>query len=136
LRIVEKSKTVVTLEQTVVYNPGKGRPIINVQLRLTTAIAGQRKQDGLAETAYLLRLEVVAAGGRAQVEGYCLGPWHAENQHWEAGSIYISQPFWASFQPQAGLLKGRIYIYDIERNRLLDLPWKTEGIFPGIKPLA
>jgi|GEM_PF-6878228 len=130
---VQQSRQSITLEQPFQYNPGSNRPMVSVKVRLTTAHVGERRERGMAEAVYVLRLEVLEASGEACVEGFALGPWQVANQAWGPGAVYVAEPLLAGFGPQFGPLQGRIQIYDQERNRLLDMPWQTEGIFPGTK---
>jgi hypothetical protein len=117
--------------QTVVYSEGQARPQLEARLRLTTAFNGKRKQDGLVEIAYLLRLEVLACSSAIRVEGLKLGPWQFSDLKLEAGGIYLAKPVWTAFQPHSGAVNGRVYLGDCKRHRLIDLPFKTEAIIPG-----
>jgi hypothetical protein len=94
-------------------------------------LRGKRRNDGLTEAAYLLRIEVLASSEAVRVEGICLGPWQLNDLKLESGSVYICHPLWAGFSPQSGPVKGRILIGDTVRNRLLDLPFQTEAVIPG-----
>jgi hypothetical protein len=135
-RVVKKKRNSLAVEQVVQYSGKKGCPVVSAEIRLTTAWRGQRKHDGMSETGYLMRLEILGTSGEAKVEGFSLGPWQVDNLKLETGSIYISEPIWAGFQPFAGVITGRLLINDTERNQLLDLPWKTEGIVPGPEPCS
>ncbi len=135
-RLVKKKRNSLTIEQVVQYSGKRGCPVVNAEIRLTTAWQGQRKQDGLSETAYLMRLEILSLSGEAKVEGFSLGPWQVDNLKLETGSIYIAEPIWAGFQPFSGTITGRLLINDTERNQLLDLPWQTESVVPGPEPCS
>ena len=134
--VVKKKRNSIMVEQVVQYSGKKGCPVVNAEIRLTTAWRGQRKADGLSETAYLMRLEILSLSGEAKVEGFSLGPWQVDSLKLELGSIYIAEPIWAGFQPFSGPITGRLLINDTERNQLLDLPWQTEGIVPGPEPCS
>jgi len=129
--LVKKFRDGLIVEQTLQYTPGKGKPIVYAQIRLTTVLRGKRKNDGLTEAAYLLRLEVLTTSEAARVEGIHLGPWQLNDLNLEAGSIFIAEPLWAGFQPRFGQIKGRFFLGDTVRNQLLDLPLKTEAVVPG-----
>lgn len=135
-RIVKKYRDGVILEQMVQYVPGKGKPIVHARVRLTTAIRGKRKQDGLIEAAYLLRLEVLETSQAVRVEGLQLGPWQMQDLNLETGSLYLAAPLWTGFQPYFGPVKARVIIGDVARNRLLDLPLKITAVIPGPEPFG
>lgn len=131
---VQRTRQTIQIEQEIAYRPGPGKPLVTLTVRLTTACRGRRKQDGLAQTAYLLRLEVKDASEGARLEGFKLGPWDFSDLELEAGSIHVAEPLWAAFQPASGRRRGRMLIGDRPRHRLLDLPWETEALFPGAEP--
>jgi hypothetical protein len=132
---VQRTRQAVRIEQELVYHPGPSKPLVTLTLRLTTACRGRRKQDGLVQAAYLLRLEVLAASEGARLEGFKLGPWNFSDLDLEAGSIHVTEPLWTGFQPASGRWRGRVLIGDRPRHRLLDLPWDTEALVPGAEPL-
>lgn len=134
LRVTSRMRTSLQLEQTLTYAPGTGRDGASVEVKLTTACRGQRKQDGLVQVGYLMRLEVVTLSPGLRVEGFSLGPWQAEGLCLEAGAIVTPDPVWAAFQPATGALRGRLRVADTIRRRLLDLPWRTMGLVPGPEP--
>ncbi|MCD4812230.1 hypothetical protein K8S19_00835 [bacterium] len=128
---LKKIRDGMIVEQTVAYNPGKGKPIIYVRFRLTTAVRGKKKQDFMQTAAYLLRLEILDASEGAVVEGLFLGPWQITGLVLEPGAIHIAEPLWAGFQARQGENKGRIYLGDTVRNRVLDIPIKVSVVIPG-----
>lgn len=131
---VQRTRQTVRIDQELTYHPGPGKPLVSLSLRLTTACRGRRKQDGLVQTAYLLRLEVLAASEGARLEGCKLGLWHLSELDLEPGSVHVAEPVWAAFQPASGRWRGRVLIGDRPRHRLLDLPWDTEALVPGSEP--
>ncbi|MEW6516133.1 MAG: hypothetical protein AB1439_04425 [candidate division FCPU426 bacterium] len=128
---VQRTRNSIRVEQEVSYHPGAGQPLVSLVLGLTTACRGRRKQDGLTQLAYVLRLEVLSASEGARLEGFKLGPWSAEDLGLETGSIHVAEPVWAAFQPASGRCHGRLLIGDRPRRRLLDLPWASEALVPG-----
>lgn len=135
-RKVKKGHQSLTVEQTLQFSPGKGKPVVSAEIRLTTAQRGKRKSDGLSEAAYLLRLEVLSASEAVKVEGLRLGPWQLQDLQLEPGSLHVAPPVWAGFQPSLGTARGRIFLGDALRNRLLDLPLETEAVIPGPEAMA
>lgn len=133
-RRVKRGRNLCTIEQELRQSAGLGQPMASVRLRLTTACRGSRKLDGLQETAYLLRLEVLELSRSVRLEGFSLGPWSAENLKLEPGAIFLAEPLWTSFPPRTGILEGRLLLEEVEHNRLLDLPWPTEAVVPGSEP--
>jgi hypothetical protein len=133
-RVISKTRTLLIVEQSLEYTPTQGHPAVRVELRLTTAIRGLRKQDGLTQAAYLLRLEIIQLSSGMQVAGFSLGPWGTGELGLERGSQAVPEPLWTAFQPQSGHVHGRVQVADLGRNRILDLPWRTEGILPGPEP--
>lgn len=131
---VQRARQTIRIEQELAHRPGPGKPIVSLTLRLTTACRGRRKQDGLTQAAYLLRLEVLAGSEGARLEGCKLGPWNLSGLELEPGSLYIAEPLWTGFQPSGGRWRGRVLIGDRPRHRLLDLPWETEALVPGAEP--
>jgi len=134
LRVVSRKRDCLIVEQVLQHRPGPGKPLASVELRLTTALRGQRRQDGLIQAAYLLRLEILNLSPGARVEGFSLGPWRSEGLALEVGSIAVPEPFWSAFQPRSGHAYGRLLLADTPRNRLLDFPWAVEGILPSPEP--
>jgi hypothetical protein len=130
-RAVARTRTLLQLEQTLSCVPAPGQARVTVTLRLTTACRGQRKTDGMVQAGFLMRLEVLSLSAGARVEGFSLGPWQAEGLSLETGSIVTPEPIWAAFQPRSGVLQGRLLLADLTRHRVLDLPWRTEGLVPG-----
>lgn len=124
----------VIVEQVLTYSPGKNKPVVELKIKLTTALRGKRKRDGLSESAYLLRMEVLGASEGTKVEGFQLGPWNGEKLNLDKGGIIVCEPVWTGFQPFTGSVKGRIILHDTQRHRLIDLPWSTEGTTPGAEP--
>lgn len=135
-RIVVRNKTTLIVEQTVEYHPGRGGPVLSAEVRLTTAVRGKRKQDGVSLAAYLLRLEVLRLSPGLRVAGISLGPWQASEVELERGSILEPDLIWSAFQPGHGPARGRLLLDDSAQNRVLDLPWRTEGILPGSEPFS
>lgn len=136
VRKVKKGHQSLTVEQTLQFSSGKGKPIISAEIRLTTALRGKRKTDGLSEAAYLLRLEVLSASEAVKIEGLRLGPWQLQDLQLEAGTLHVASPVWAGFLPSQGVARGRILLGDTLRNRLLDLPLETEAITPGPEAMS
>lgn len=122
----------VSLEHS--YGPGKA--VVQAGLRLTTAVAGERRERGLREKAFLLRLEVARVSPGIRLGDFCLGPWKAEKLNLEAGGLWLPEAVWSAFEPCAGNLPGRAVLLDSLRRKRLDLPWDVEGIFPGFMPLG
>ncbi|MBN1595552.1 hypothetical protein JW933_06465 [candidate division FCPU426 bacterium] len=133
---VKRIRDGVTVEQTVQYLPAKGKPAVFATVRLTTSMRGKRKTDGLAEAAYLLRLEVMAASEAVRLEGLRLGPWQLHDLSLETHGLLVTEPLWTGFQPLYGPIKGRLILGDTLRNRLLDLPFHTEATIPGPEPFG
>lgn len=134
--VVKKFREGIIIEQSVEYVAGKGKPVICAKIRLTTALRGKRKTDGLIEGAYILRLEVLAGSRAVKVEGLRLGPWQIDDMQLETGSVYLAEPIWAGFQPVSGSCNGRIHIGDVDLKRLLDLPLNTVAVLPGPEPFS
>lgn len=135
LRALTRTRSSLVLAQTLVQRLGIGRPWAVVELKITTALRGTRQVEGLTETAYLFRLEVVKTSPGVKLEGFNLGPWRAEGLDLEAGNIFVAEPLWTGFQAQAGKLRGRIRLADTVRQSLLDCPWVTEALVPGPEPI-
>jgi hypothetical protein len=135
LQVLTRTRTSLVVLQTLVQRLGQGRPLMVVKLKLSTALRGARKVDGLSEAAYLFRLEVVKTSGAVKLEGFNLGPWRAEGLDLEGENIFVAEPLWTGFQSQTGKLKGRIRFADTLRQVVLDVPWATEAIVPGPEPL-
>jgi hypothetical protein len=134
LRVVTRQKSLLITEQTLEYKAGPGRPVIQAVLRLSTAVKGQRQADGVTQAGYWLRLEIVRLSEGVRLAGFSLGPWQAEKLNLEKGSIALPDPVWSAFRPRTGKIAGRVLLADGARQRLLDLPWHTEGIVPGPEP--
>jgi hypothetical protein len=83
----------------------------------------------------LFRLEVVKTSAGIKLEGFSLGPWHANGLDLEGGNIFVAEPLWTGFQVIAGKIRGRIRFVDHVRQCVLDLPWATEALVPGPEPL-
>jgi len=134
LRMLTRTRTSLVLTQTLVARRGAGQTLLNVELKLSTAQRGSRKADGLTESAYLFRLEMVKTSPGIQLEGFSLGPWRAESLDLEGGSIFVAEPLWTGFAPLTGKVRGRIRFADTVRQCVLDLPWNTEALVPGPEP--
>lgn len=131
--VLDESRSHVTVQQELQYSR-KREAMVSARIRLTTAVRGRRSQAGCSQAGYVLRLEVLSLTPGARVEGFTLGLWHVQNLALEAGSVVCPDIIWAGFQPTSALLQGRFLIADDLKHRLLDLPWKTQGIIPGIEP--
>ncbi len=136
LKVISKSRTTCLVEQRLVHSYGLGQPMVTLKLRLSTAVRGQRNQEGCIEVGYLFRLEVLQASPAIQVEGFSLGPWRAERVSMDVGNIFVADPLWAAFQAHTGRIHGRILLLDVKRKCVLDLPWETEALVPGPEPHA
>lgn len=134
--LVKKTRGGLLVEQVLEYSDGMKRPILDVTIRLTTANRGKRKENGLVESAYLLRLEVIKAAPNVKVEGFQLGPWNGDGLNLDQGGLIVCDPLWTGFQPKSTEIKGRLLLKDTSRKRLVDLPWKTEAVIPGADPYA
>jgi hypothetical protein len=134
LRTLSRSRTSLVLAQTLVQRRAPGQPLLVAELKLSTALRGSRKVDGLTEAAYLFRLEVVKTSAHLKLEGFSLGPWQAERLDLEGGNIFVAEPLWAGFQALTGKLGGRIRFTDTARQCVLDFPWHTEALVPGPEP--
>ncbi len=135
-KIVHRGRHAVTVETTLNFSRGGDGPSISLALRLTTALRGQRRQNGVEEAAYLLRLELLQGTPGVKLEGFSLGPWQADGLNLEPGSILVPEPIWAGFAPGLQTTRGRVLLADGSRNRLLDLPWRVTAVVPGTEPLA
>lgn len=134
LKVVSRQRALWVVEQTVSHAPASGRPAVEIRLRLSTAVRGSRKENGLTQAAYLLRLELLGRRDGLSVEGFTLGPWRADDLRLETGSIHLAEALWSAFSPRQGKLRGRLRIREAGRNRTWDLPWPTEGLAPGPEP--
>jgi hypothetical protein len=134
--VVKKIRDGIISEQSVEYVAGKGKPIIFAKIKMTTVLRGKRKNDGLIEGAYLLRIEVLDISRAARVEGLRLGPWQVDGMQLETGSVYLAEPIWTVFQPETLECTARIHIGDVDRKRLLDLPLHTQAMLPGAEPFS
>ncbi len=132
---IKRSRQAVEVEQDLSHSFGPNKPILEITLKLTTALRGQRKHEGLVENGYLFRLEVVHVSPDLKLAGFQLGPWSAQGLDLDQGAIYIHPPLWAGFQARSGPIKGRVLLQDLTRHRLVDLPWKTEALVPGPETL-
>ncbi len=131
----KKYRQAVEVEQALSHHFGPRKPVLEITLKLTTALRGKRQQDGLAEGGYMFRLEVLKTSPDLKLAGFQLGPWKAENLEMEPGAIFLHPPLWAGFQAKTGTVKGRLLLKDMTRHRLVDLPWKTEAVVPGPEPM-
>jgi hypothetical protein len=134
LRTLTRTRTSLVVAQVLVHRRGPGKPLLVAELKLSTALRGNRKTDALVETAYLFRLEIVKTSAAIKLEGFSLGPWRAEGLDLEGGNIFVAEPLWTGFQPVAGKVHGRIRFADTVRQCVLDLPWNTEALVPGPEP--
>ncbi len=130
---VRKGRNSLTLEQVLEYRPGKGAERWHVRVRLTTSARGLRKRDGLSETAYLLRLEILSASPGFLVAGISLGPWQVQDLALAEGSLWMPEPLWTAFQPVNRRQRGAVRVLDTDHHRILDWPWQVECILPGVE---
>jgi len=133
---IKKIRDGLIVEQNVTYTPGPKKPIMHMYCRLSTAVRGVRKSDGLIERAFLLRLELLKLSPNLKVAGFQLGPWQATDLDMDIGSIFLTPPLWTGFKADAGAIAGRLLLKDLNRHRMIDIPWKTNVVMPGVEPIT